>query len=141
MYKELAFVIKGACCLVKYKYFRIFKKYSCDTDTLLLSAGKFNTAFAYVSIEAIGKIINKFFCTCKAGGFAYFFISSTGSAVFYIFLNSAREKINVLLNYTDIFAERFKGNVTNICSVNFNTAACDFIKAGDEVANCSFTAT
>ena len=123
-----AFVVKRACGFVENKYRRIFKEYACYGNTLLLTTRKFYTAFTYIGIITVGKGTYKFVGSCKASGFINFFFCCTGFAVFYILLNTAREKINVLLNYTYIFSQGTHCYFAYIFTVYGDFTAFDIVK-------------
>ena len=99
---SFAFVIKSGSGFVKNEHRWVFKENACDGNSLFLSAGKFNSAFAYVSVITVFKGGNEFVCAGKFCGFNNFFAGRVGFSVKDVFKNASAEEINVLLNNTDL---------------------------------------
>ena len=73
---------------------RIFQEYTCNCNSLTLSAGKFHATFTDIGFIAffatqIRQIRNKFFCFGFTHSFKHFFISRIWTTIFNVFRDSA----------------------------------------------------
>ena len=66
-------VVERGCRLVKDQDRRVFKKNTCDRQTLLLTAGQLDASLADVGIIAVRKLHDEFMCIGTLGGVDDFF--------------------------------------------------------------------
>jgi hypothetical protein len=69
----------------------------------------------------------------KPCGFDYLLFGGVGLSVCDVLTHAAREKINVLLNYADVIAQRFLGYTFYVQAVKQYLSVVDLVKAGDKI--------
>ena len=106
--KYLRGVVKSRGRLVKNKYRRVFKEYSCNAYALLLTAGKAHSALAYLGVVAVLKRHHPIVYVGAARRFLHLGVGGVQLAVKDIVAYAAVEQKNVLLNYSDVAAQRVK---------------------------------
>ena len=102
---SFAFVIKGGGGFVKNEHGRVLQENAGNGNSLLLSAGKFNSAFADIGIISVLEGSYEIMGSGEFCGFDNFLFCCVGFSVKDIFKNASAEKINVLLNNADVVAK------------------------------------
>ena len=69
LHDKLTFVIQCGGGFVKDKHGRIFQKYPCNGDPLLLTARKLNSTLAHICVVSVGERADELVGACKLCGF------------------------------------------------------------------------
>lgn len=78
---------------------------------------------------------------CQFGGFDDFFFGCAGFAVCNIFVDTAGEEVNVLLDYAYVASQALERYFFDVLVVEEDFTLCGIVKTGEQVAECCLSAS
>src|SRR5258706_1407401 len=131
---SLALVIQRTGCFVENENGRILQEDARNTQSLFLTSRQFHATLTDVRIIPIRQLRNKFMSIRFSGSFYDLIHAGIQLPVADIVRNGASKQIDILLDNTNILAERAQRDVPKVNAIEQDAAAVDIIEARNEGA-------
>lgn len=136
--RRFRFRIEGGCGFIQNENRRIFQKHAGDRDPLFLAAGQFHPALTDDGVQPVGQRTDKRFQFGTADRFPNFFIGSIQFPVPDVVSQRTRKQEHILLNDSDLLAQRSQLDITNIMTVYRDRTGLNIVKTRQQAANRRF---